>query len=191
MEKTLSSRGAERRQALLDAAVKLLARHGARAVTHRAVADEAGTTHGAPRYYFATRERLLDEAMRQIASEQIAAVERLLAEPSLGDPTARAARLAEFLAGDLARDRDASVARYELFLEASRRSRLRPALQEWGDAHVRLLAAQVTAGADDPGAEAELLLNLLNGLLLRQLVDPRPGFAESVLRPAIERFAAG
>lgn len=184
----VQARGAARRQALLDAAVKLLAREGARAVTHRAVAREAGTTHGAPRYYFATRDELLDEALRQIADRQVHAVEALLREPSPADPHARATRLAAFVAGTVTDDRDATIARYELFLEAARRPRLRPALEAWGDAYEELFAAELTAGARDPATEAELLLNLLNGLLLRQVAAPRKDFEDAVLRPAIERF---
>jgi DNA-binding transcriptional regulator YbjK len=183
-------RGAARRQALLDAAVRLLAREGARAVTHRAVAAEAGTTHGAPRYWFATRDELLDEALRQLAERQIAAAEDLLGEPSPTDLRERAARLAAFVAGTIAADRDATIARYELFLEAARRPALRPALEAWGAAYTSLFATQLTVHASDPVAEAELLLNLLNGLLLRQAATPRTDFERSVLLPAIERFLA-
>jgi DNA-binding transcriptional regulator YbjK len=183
-------RGVARRQALLDAAVRLLAREGARAVTHRAVAAEAGTTHGAPRYWFATRDELLDEALRQLAERQVAAAEELLRQTSPTDPRERAARLAAFVTGTIAADRDATIARYELFLEAARRPTLRPALEAWGDAYARLFAAEVTAHASDPLAEAELLLNLLNGLLLREAAAPREDFERGVLLPAIERFLA-
>jgi DNA-binding transcriptional regulator YbjK len=186
--KPTQPRGAARRQALLDAAVKLLARDGARAVTHRAVAHEAGTTHGSPRYYFATRDELLDEALRQIADRQVHAVETLLHEPSPARPAERAKRLAAFIAGTVTDDRDATVARYELFLEAARRPQLRPALEAWGDAYTRLFAAELTAGARDPETDAELLLNLLNGLLLRQLAAPRRDFERAALLPALERF---
>jgi DNA-binding transcriptional regulator YbjK len=183
-------RGAVRRQALLDAAVKLLASDGARAVTHRAVAREAGTTHGAPRYYFATREKLLDEALRQIAERQVREVEELLRRPSPANPGVRAKRLARFIASTSSTDRDGEVARYELFLEAARRPQLRPALDAWGAAYTRLFAAELTADARDPEAEAELLLNLLNGLLLRQLATPRRDFEKGVLEPALARFTA-
>jgi DNA-binding transcriptional regulator YbjK len=185
----VQARGAARRQALLDATVRLLARHGARAVTHRGVAQEAGTTHGAPRYYFATRELLLDEALEHIAQRQVAEVERLLRERRDEEPRRRAARLAHHIAGPLAEDRDAGIARYELFLEAARRPHLRPALQAWGDAYRRLLVAELTAsGSEDPVTDAELLLNLVNGLLLAQLALPRDDFEPAILRPAIERF---
>jgi DNA-binding transcriptional regulator YbjK len=122
-------RGAQRREALLDATVRLLARQGARAVTHRAVASEAGTTHGAPRYYFATRDELLDEALRRIADQQVHAIEELLAKPGPPDRGERARRLAAFVAGMVSADPDATIARYELFLEATRRPQLRPSLE--------------------------------------------------------------
>ena len=181
-------RGADRREALLDATVRLLARQGARAVTHRAVASEAGTTHGAPRYYFATRDELLDEALRRIADRQVHAIEELLNEPSPSDPGERAKRLAGFVAGMVSADPDATIARYELFLEAARRPQLRPSLENWGAAYVKLFAAELTAGAADPEREAELLLNLLNGLLLRQVATPHEDFEIAVLVPAFERF---
>ncbi len=185
----VQERGVARRQALLDAAVRLLARDGARAVTHRAVAEEAGTTHGAPRYYFITRDQLLDEALRHIAARQVTEVERLLREAGKPGSRKRAARLAGHIAGPLASDRDAGIARYELFLEAARRPHLRPALQAWGDAYRSLLAAELAAsGSADPATDADLLLNLVNGLLLAQLATPRNDFEEAMLRPAIERF---
>lgn len=187
-QRPVQARGATRRQALLDATIRLLARDGARAVTLRAVAEEAGTTHGAPRYYFATRDELLDSALSEIADRQVREVEDLLNEPSPADPRARAARLAAFLARAVSSDRDGTIARYELFLETARRPALRPALDAWGDAYVRLLAAELTHGAEDPQTEAELLLNLLNGLLLRQVAVPRDDFEHAVLRPAFERF---
>jgi DNA-binding transcriptional regulator YbjK len=183
------ARGEARRRALLDAAVRLLARDGARAVTHRAVASEAGTTHGAPRYWFSTREQLLDEALRHIAAGQVAAVERVLDEVADASPAQRVERLARHINGPLAADRDATVARYELFLEAARRPRLRRALQEWGDAYRRLFVAELeSAGSAQAEVEAELLLNLINGLLLAQLATPRADFEEAVLRPALEHF---
>jgi DNA-binding transcriptional regulator YbjK len=186
----VQSRGVARRQALLDAAVKLLAREGARALTHRAVAQEAGTTHGAPRYYFKTRGELLDEALRQIAERQVGEVEALLRGPSPADGDGKVARLARFICASVTDDRDAAMARYELFLEAARRPQLRPALDAWGDAYVRLFASELTAGARDPRTDAELLLNLLNGLILRQLAAPRDDFERAVLTPALQRFGS-
>jgi hypothetical protein len=85
-------------------------------------------------------------------------------------------------------DPDATIARYELFLEASRRPQLRPSLEAWGAAYIKLFAAELTAGAVDPARDAELLLNLLNGLLLRQVASPHEDFESAILVPAFERF---
>jgi hypothetical protein len=66
---------------------------------------------------------------------------------------------------------------------------LREAIRAWGEAHRRLLSTELrAAGSVDPETDAELLLNLLNGLLLAQLATPRPDFERALLRPAIDRF---
>jgi AcrR family transcriptional regulator len=50
------------RAALVAAATALLARDGAAAVTHRAVARHAGAAHGSVSYHFGTTDELLDHA---------------------------------------------------------------------------------------------------------------------------------
>jgi AcrR family transcriptional regulator len=54
---------------LLDAAIQIAGREGVRAVTYRAVAAQAGVTHGLVRHHFGTREQLLAEAFRRAASK--------------------------------------------------------------------------------------------------------------------------
>jgi DNA-binding transcriptional regulator YbjK len=49
-----TTRGEARRTAIVDAALRLVARGGPRAVTHRAVAAEADVPLAATTYYFAT-----------------------------------------------------------------------------------------------------------------------------------------
>ena len=185
----LQERGTARRDALLDAAIRLLARQGARAVTHRAVAEEAGTTHGAPRYYFATRSQLLDAALERLAADQVARIEALLDTPRNGN---RVDFLVHALGGNAAGDHDETIARFELFLEAARRPQLRDAIRAWGDAHRRLLSIELkAAGSANAHTDADLLLNLLNGLFLAQLATPRQDFESALLRPAISKFLTG
>lgn len=52
-------RNDERRAALLDAAIEVLAREGARGLTFRAVDAEAGVPAGTASNYFANRDDLL------------------------------------------------------------------------------------------------------------------------------------
>ncbi|MGW8882491.1 TetR/AcrR family transcriptional regulator, partial [Streptomyces mirabilis] len=103
-------RGAARRGALLDAATRLLAREGARALTHRAIAAEAGTTHGIARYYFGTLDQLLDEAIRRLATRQVEEVRTLFHELPDVDTPQRITRIVEYVTGSLARDRDSGIA---------------------------------------------------------------------------------
>lgn len=184
------ARGAARREALLDAAVRLVARDGARALTHRSVAAEAGTTHGNARYYFGTLDQLLDEALHRLAARQIEEVRTLFAEesPDAGIPE-RIDLLTRYVTGSLTDDRDAAIARYELFLEVARRPGLRASLDEWGTTQRAAFARELRgAGANDPEADAADLLTTVNGLALEQLALPVDDFESARLRPAIARY---
>jgi hypothetical protein len=43
-------------------------------------------------------------------------------------------------------------------------------------------------GSSDPSADAALLVNLINGIVISQLALPRKDFADSILRQAVEQF---
>ncbi|MFE4972751.1 TetR/AcrR family transcriptional regulator [Kitasatospora sp. NPDC056651] len=182
-------RGLARREALLDAATRLLAREGARALTHRAIAAEAGTTHGIARYYFGTLDQLLDEAMRRLATRQIEEVHALFHRLPNVDVPQRITRIVRYVTGSLARDRDSGIARYEFFLEAARRPQLQATLDAWGVAQRAAFAGELRgAGSTAPEADAADLLTIINGLLLEQLALPTDDFETTRLRPAVERF---
>ncbi|MGW1848065.1 TetR/AcrR family transcriptional regulator [Streptomyces sp. NPDC001966] len=182
-------RGAARRGALLDAATRLLAREGARALTHRAIAAEAGTTHGIARYYFGTLDQLLDEAIRRLATRQVEEVRTLFHELPDVDTPQRITRIVEYVTGSLARDRDSGIARYEFFLEVARRPQLQATLDEWGVAQRAAFAGELRgAGSADPETGAADLLTIINGLLLEQLALPTDDFETARLRPAVARF---
>lgn len=163
----MESRSADRRAELLDATLRILARDGATGVTHRAVAHQAGMANGATTYHFATRDGLLEAALRHLAEREVHLARRELEQIAAAGDRVRIGELAAFLAERLAKDRTSTLARYELFAEAARRPALRPALREWRAAYVELLVSVIPAGSGLPGERrAETLLNLLNGLLL-------------------------
>ncbi|WP_160158236.1 TetR/AcrR family transcriptional regulator [Nocardioides sp. SLBN-35] len=183
------ARGVARRDALLDAAVRLLARDGVAALTHRSVAAEAGTTHGNARYYFGTLDQLLDEALRRLASRQIDEVRALFEELPDIDVAERVDRLASYVMDALTVDRDAAIARYELFLGAARRPELRASLDEWGATQRSAFAGELRgAGVADAEAAAADLLTAVNGLVLEHLALPVDDFEDARLRPLIARF---
>ena len=64
-------RGEQRRAELLEAAIHLIGAHGLDAVTHRAVAAEAGVPPASTSYYFRSKDELIDEALRTLATREI------------------------------------------------------------------------------------------------------------------------
>lgn len=88
---------AVRREALVAAAVGLVAEGGLGAATVRAVAERAGVTPGLIRHYFGTREALLLAAYRQVMDDMF-----LASEAAAGElPEAPLPRLAAFVAASL------------------------------------------------------------------------------------------
>ncbi|WGX99411.1 TetR/AcrR family transcriptional regulator [Nocardioides sp. L-11A] len=183
------ARGVARREALLDAAIRLVARDGVGALTHRSVAAEAGTTHGNARYYFGTLDQLLDEALRRLATRQIEEVRAVFSELPDVDVSRRIDRLTSYLMGALTDDRDAAIARYELFLAVARRPGLRASLDAWGTTQRAAFAGELRgAGVADAEAAAADLLTAVNGLVLEHLALPVENFVTTRLRPLVARF---
>lgn len=185
------SKGERRREELLQATLRLIGARGADAVTHRAVAEEAGVPLSATTYYFASKEELLEQALLLAAREETDRLERLVLElaPQSLSVEEWAAAVAHLLAGDVAAEPSRHVALFELGLEATRREPLRAELQRWQDAHLRLAEMGCRAiGSDDPQLDARVVVATLTGLMLQQLAGGREDFEDAVMRPALERL---
>jgi DNA-binding transcriptional regulator YbjK len=177
----------DRREEILRAALRLIGSRGMHAVTHRDVAREADVPLGSTTYYFATKEELLREALRLFVAEEgrrlRAAAQRfegVRAEPE----TVVDAVLAEI--GDTLTRPVEQVAQFELYLEATRTPALAEEARASFAAYEEIATAALRAGgAADPEALAPLFIGLIEGLMFRQLVDPRPDWIERVLRPQV------
>lgn len=86
-----------RREALITAALDLVAEGGAAAATVRAIADRAGVTPGLIRHYFASKDELTRAAYARLM-ERMTADNAAVLDAAADDP---ATRLAEFVAGSL------------------------------------------------------------------------------------------
>ena len=95
---------------LITAAYAVLAREGAKGATVRAIEGEAGVTHGSVRHHFGSRAGLI-----------LALVDDLIADDHGRLPEDPAAMMTRMLGPD----RDRTIARYELFLLATRNETLR------------------------------------------------------------------
>lgn len=182
----------DRRALILEATLRVIARHGADGATHRAVAEQAGVPLASTTYHFTSKDALVHEALELAIDRSIAAVRRESAPPGPADPAQLVDQLIRLVAAICDDDQAPLAAQYELVLEAGRRPELRPLAERWNLAYlagIESLAA--SAGLPDPGQAAEILSNLIEGALLTQLSVPQDGFAEGPLRAMLERTVVG
>jgi TetR/AcrR family transcriptional regulator, regulator of biofilm formation and stress response len=187
------ARNEERRRRILDATVQIIGREGPGAVTHRAVAAEAGVPLAATTYYFASKAALLDEALAVSVESDLAELE-VLARSMAQSPVSVegfARSIGRFLVAQLRHRRTTVVAQYELTLEAARDAELGVAARASAQAYVELFREMLAKiGAADPAGDARLLVALLDGLLLEQLSAPWSPLTADTFTDRLRRFLA-
>ncbi|WP_330241464.1 TetR/AcrR family transcriptional regulator [Streptomyces sp. NBC_00525] len=175
------------RGALLDAAVRVVARGGLRGLTYRAVAEEAGVTHGLVVHHFGSRDALIEEAVDH-------AFRSSLDVSSLDTGAERAGEFAEGLGSMVETGPDLQAFQYELLLEARRRPDLMPRLRALYDEYfetARRDLARILSRPVDRGL-SRLVFAALEGLVLHQLVFGEREVTEEALaelRTLLERLA--
>lgn len=179
-----------RREQILEATLRVIGRDGREAVTHRAVAEEAGVPLGSTTYYFDSRDDLLGQALEHVSAQEVERYARL-GEDLRSVKSGRA--LADRLISELVtgvEDRVAYIAEYELWLEAGRRPDLRDAAQSWCNAEQHAVAvAMEKLGSSDPRADASLVVATLDGLGERVLArEEDPAEAAKELKPELRRL---
>ena len=181
-------RGAARREALLEAVLKVVSDVGADAVTHRRVAEVADLPLASTTYYFRSKEHLLTAALELAAERDIARLHEFAIEPFDDRDPIELAVAAMLGPTDetLPSRRGSMIANYALLLEAARRPALQAVVRRWNSAYLetlgRLLAA---AGSAKPADDAELLIAVTDGLLIEQLAAGD----RSDLAPRLRRLA--
>jgi DNA-binding transcriptional regulator YbjK len=185
-----SRQGSEqRRQAILDAAMRLIVRDGVRAVRHRAVAAEAGVPLSATTYYFKDIDDLITDTFAQFVERSAAYMARfwsstqglLQQQVSQLDGSAEArrhlaneiARLAvEYVRQQLLNRREHLLAEQAFQQEAL----LNPRLHELMRAHRQILLQGVThffevLGSQQPEQDAKLLTAIILRMEYQGLLD--------------------
>jgi TetR/AcrR family transcriptional regulator, regulator of biofilm formation and stress response len=182
----------DRRDVILEAALRVIARSGADAATHRAVAAEAGVALASTTYHFESKSALVREALELVIERSTAAVARNTAGPGPVDGEQLVDRLVQLVAALSSDQRAPLAAQYELMLEAGRRPELQPLAERWNSAYLAGLVALVRrAGLARPALAAETISNLIEGALLNQLALPREGFTEGPLREMLQAMVGG
>ncbi|KAF4409340.1 MULTISPECIES: TetR/AcrR family transcriptional regulator [Streptomyces] len=173
----------DRRQRIVDAAIRVVEQGGIAALSHRSAAREADVPLGSTTYHFATLDDLLGAALRQVNGEWLAGVEAW--ERGLPPDAPLADEVTRYVESVVTRDRARVELEYDLYLAALRREAVRPLAADCLDHTVRLLRRRTP---DDASARA--LAALIDGLVLQLLLTGRPFDAEET-RAAVAGVIGG
>ncbi len=170
------SQAGDRREVVLEAAVRIIGAGGPDAITHRAVAARAGVPLGSVSYYFNSREELVRESFRYYLASAVQFFESLERQARPGSARSLTELLVdvarrEFMEPELVR------AEYELILYAAQDE----ALAREFAAYERSLEVQLAArlerlGATRPIDASRTLIDLVRGFELERFTRPDADF---------------
>ncbi|MEV8532528.1 TetR family transcriptional regulator [Streptomyces sp. NPDC051211] len=175
----------ERRAALLDAAIEVLAREGSRGLTLRAVDKEAGVPTGTASNYFANRAQLLGQILRRTR-------ERLVPDEGVLTGPLDTATLLRDLLARMRRERSVHIAMLELRLEGTRRPELQEELARFQGAELEAnVAFHLESGLPGDRTGVVLLYLAMLGLIVDDLTVPEllaPYPVEGLMDAMVERL---
>ncbi|GAB2644780.1 TetR family transcriptional regulator [Gordonia jinhuaensis] len=168
------------RDALIAATIRIVSRQGIRKLTYRAVATEAGVTHGTIQHHFANLDDLLEAALEYCV------------EISLdGSTLATGAQdIDDFVAGlsdSVLATLDEQVFQYELVLESRRRPELRPHVDRYYATYREATRTSLRSlGLPDDAETADVIFSAIDGLVFRAVT--LGGDDLLLLEPQIDRL---
>jgi DNA-binding transcriptional regulator YbjK len=176
------------RDAIVAATVRIVAREGVAAVTHRGVAAEAGVSLSSTTWHFAAKADILTAALRWTAGHEVARIGAIA--DRLGDAgfdrAAWAEELADWLLEQVTGEREIAIALYRLQIELLGSEDARAVHRDWG-LSLRALGERVLASSPTPTPELDtrLIVAALDGLRLSAL--SAGGQDQEWLRSAVRR----
>lgn len=204
--KTARQGSEQRRQLILDAAMRIVVRDGVRGVRHRAVAAEAGVPLSATTYYFKDIEDLLTDTFAQYVERSAAymaklwlnteAVLRQLLAQGDGSPQARAeladevARMtADYVQRQLLTRRDFMMAEQAFRQEAL----LCPRLADLVCAHEQILLHGTrqllqVVGSRQPEQDAQMLTAIIEQMEYQGLLKHAEAQADGPMLAMLTRY---
>ncbi|WNV91931.1 TetR family transcriptional regulator [Umezawaea sp. Da 62-37] len=162
------ARGERRRQAILEATLRVIERDGVSGVSHRSVAREADVPTTSTTYYFASLDDLLIATLTWSADKLADDISGLIVK-LVDAPDSGVGEITQRLADLVGVHRGRTMAEYELYLLAARRPELRPAARRWLD----LITEAARPYNTDPVAFRGFLA-ALDGLLMQGLIADEP-----------------
>ncbi|MBT8103402.1 MAG: TetR family transcriptional regulator C-terminal domain-containing protein [Gammaproteobacteria bacterium] len=174
-----TARREQRRQQLIDATMKCIARKGMGSTTLADVAGEAGLSQGIVNLHFESKDNLLNETLRYLADEYKAQFNKTL-EKSGPDAAAKLRALIELDLRPSICDRRKIAVWFAFWGEVKSRPTYRKICDErdqYYDDVVERLASEIIAEGKYKSVSAEsvaiALTSMTNGLWLSCLISPR------------------
>ena len=170
---------ADRRELLLDAAIRVISQQGMRGLTHRAVETEAGVPHGSTTYYFGTRHDLLVALMSYMAERGRRAMEPIARGLALtladrSKPLDLDA-LADALIAWLDSESEMELARYELQVTAARDPEMKQLMTQNCDVFRQMCEPIVIAcGSKNPVRDSHIVQAAVDGWMFDRLTHSTP-----------------
>lgn len=157
---------------MVEATVRIVAREGVAAVTHRRVAAEAGVALSSTTWHFATKADILEAGLRWAARREvdgIAAIAGRLGGADF-DPSAWAEALGDWLFEQVTTEREVAVALYRLQVELLGTPGALEVHREWGEG-LRAVGERVLeqSPSSTPGLDVRLVVAALDGLRMGAL----------------------
>jgi DNA-binding transcriptional regulator YbjK len=167
MSKRRTSTKVDRREAIADAAIIVLAEAGLRGFTHRALDRRLELPDGSTSYYFRTRELLLKAAV-----DRLLELDRLDMKAALASKGSAKVLLERWLAPD---QRARLIARFELFIASVRQPEPHAVANPRNTFITSLTAMFEQSGVKHARSTAITLIAVLEGLLLNELLGTSLG----------------
>jgi AcrR family transcriptional regulator len=176
----------EKAQRIVEAMRSSVARRGVAGSTFDHVAREARVSRGLLHYYFGTKERLLAEVVRRDCDLRMAALDEQLADAHDADGVIDG--LVESLKRFVSEEPEFITLVFELFTLSRRNEDIAvefaETLRRTRDHVADLLARKQDEGAlrlqGEPGAVADVLFALADGICMRMLAEPDHDFSGTI-----------
>lgn len=151
------------RDALLEAALRVVAKEGVRGVTHRKVAAEAGVSLSATSYHLSSIESLIHESFIRFVDSML---ERLTPRLLKSDTPDEMADALIFSLDTILEDQDNVILMYELYAQGARDPEYRKLINRWSDVVRKAIEMNF------PPPEAALSDMMLEGLVFECFLNP-------------------
>lgn len=158
----------EGRDALMAAAIEVVAEKGLRGVTYRAIAARAGVNHTLVTHHFGSIEGLLAATMEW-------AIERSIRETGLERIADFDEQFVDSLIESVTREPELQLFQFEMLLESRRSPEMRNLVQQLYANYMKTVEAALEQKGLDTGNEAAIaIFSALDGLMLQFLTISEP-----------------